>query len=163
MKKTFIILLLAISFSNCKHEVHIPKGSYIDDKFIVFSPIISKVTILDSSKVRDFDMKYYMDFGFRVDKKMYDIEYELELDKSGHLKHFSEYRSPNSYLYKKAIKRIQFNYDSIGFKTLIKFSSSREYIIDGDDTIKIEKVFPKQKLVLVGKDEDLRNYFYHYK
>ncbi|MBA4155180.1 hypothetical protein [Flavobacterium sp.] len=163
MKKTFTIILLAILFSGCKPEVQIPPTSKIDAKFIVFGHNLSKTTIVDSTKAHEFNFKNYMDFGFRVENKVYDIEYLLLLNDNGRLKAMEEHKSPNSYLYKKTVKKLPINIETIGHKTLIRFSTSREYIIDGLDTIKIEKVFPKHKLILVGDEDDVRNSFYHYK
>ncbi len=162
MKKTITItVLISLVFFNCKHQSPIPENSRIDGKYIVFSPRISKTT-LDSIKIENFKFESNKYPGFILNEKRYDIEYFFKLFNNGHLDYMTEYKDGDSYVYKNGIKKLPINNETIGITTLIHFSSNREYIIDKLDTLKIEKIFPKQKLILVGNDDDVRNYFYHY-
>ncbi|MDI1318457.1 hypothetical protein [Flavobacterium sp.] len=157
-----LLLILPFLFLSCNRESQIPENSRIDMKYIVFSPGMNNITIADTSKLHDYKFENNMDYGFRLENKLYDMEYRIKLDEKGRLLGLLEYKNINSPIYK-IIKKFPMNYETIAEETFIRFSPSRENVIDGLDTMTIEKVFPKQKLVRVGTDKNIRNYFYHYK
>ena len=163
MKTTFsFIILLSIFLISCERKIEIPKNSILIAKYVVFEDSISKQIIKDLDSIKPFD-KMNDDFKkpFKLDGKVYEFETEFKLSNSRLIRLYEhEY---HSFDYSKfSLKKIKINRESIGLKTSIKFSKSLQQIIDYKDTIEIEKVYPKEKLILV-KRNDQRINIYEYK
>lgn len=160
-KNYFIILLLFILFS-CEKRIEIPEKSKIIAKYIVFNDSISRKIIKNLDSVEPFDKKND-DYKqpFKLDGKIYQFETEFRLE-NGKLFRLDEHEY-NSFQYSDlGLKKININRETIGIETLIKFSKTRRQIIDSKDTIEIHKVYPKEKLIFVNRNDGRIN-IYEYK
>jgi hypothetical protein len=167
MKKTFsFIILLLLILTSCKEKIEIPEKSKIIAKYIVFEDSISSKVIKDLKNVEEFDSKNE-DYKqpFKLDGKFYQFETEYRLGSNGKLNILNEHNY-HSFDYadygieKDTIKGKK----TLGQRFSLKFSQSREEIIDCDDTLEIEKVYPKEKLIFVKQERnDGRISIYEYK
>ncbi|OXA77659.1 hypothetical protein [Flavobacterium frigidimaris] len=167
MKKTFRFTILLLSIlTSCEKKVEIPIKSKMVAKYIVFEDSISSKLIEDLKNVKEFDNKDEGDKPpFKLDGKYYKFEREYRLDSEGFLKVVNEH---NYYSFDYAdygIKKDPIkDRETLGQRFSLKLSNSREKIIDCGDTLEIEKVYPKEKLIFVKQDrKDGRINIYEYK
>jgi hypothetical protein len=166
MKKTFsFIVLLLLILTSCEKKIEIPIKSKMVAKYIVFEDSISSKLILDLKSVKEFDNKYEADKPpFKLDGKYYKFEREFRLDSEGFLKilydhNYYSFDYADYGIKKDTIK----DKETLGQRFTLKFSQSREQIIDCGDTLEIEKVYPKKKLIFVKQDrKDGRISIYEY-
>ncbi|MES2864896.1 MAG: hypothetical protein V4666_12300 [Bacteroidota bacterium] len=163
MKKTFYsIILLLFIFSSCEKKIEIPENSKVIAKYVVFEDSISRKIIKNLDSVEPFDKKnddYKL--PFKLDEKIYQFETEFRLS-DGRLTRLNEHEYHTFQYSNFGLKKININRETIGTETLIEFSKSREKIIDSKDTIEIENIYPKEKLIFVKRDDGRVN-VYEYK
>ena len=166
MKKTFsIIVLLFLILTSCEKKVEIPAKSKMIAKYIVFEDSISSKLIEDLKSVKEFDNKSNGEKPpFKLDGKYYKFEREFKLDSEGFLNILNEH---NYYSFDYAdygIKKDTIkDKETLGQRFSLKLSKSRKQIIDCGDTLEIEKVYPKEKLIFVKQDrKDGRINIYEY-
>jgi hypothetical protein len=163
MKKKFSFIILFITFLiSCEKKVEIPEKSEVIAKYIVFEDSISRKIIKELDSIEPFDKKNN-DYKqpFKLDGKFFQFETEIKLSEGRLIKMFQH----DYYTFKYStfgIKKLKINLETIGKETSIKFSKSREEIIDYKDTLDIETVYPKEKLIFV-KRNDQRINIYEYK
>jgi hypothetical protein len=164
MKKIFsFIVVLLLIFTSCKKKVEISEKSKVIAKYVVFNDSISRKIIKNLKSVKNFD-KENDDYKqpFKLDGKVYEFETEYRLSSEGRLTRLDEH-DYHSFAYSDfGLKKTTIDRETIGQKISIKFSQSHEQIIDDKDTIEIEKVYPKEKLIFVRRN-DSRIDIYEYK
>lgn len=165
-KYTFILVLLILI--SCQKNIEIPEKANLVAKYVVFDDSLSSKIIKDLKDVREFDKKNDNDKPpFKLDGKFYKFETEYKLGSEGRLRKLIEH---NYYSFEYAdfgIKKIIMEdkvRKALGKTFSLKFSASREQIVDCKDTLEIEKVYPKEKLIFVKqrrKDGRLNIYEYN--
>lgn len=162
---TFCKLILLIVLLSCEKKPKIQPKSKLTAKYIVLNENISRRIIPDLNGIREFDKSDNNDKQpFKIDGKVYKIDIDFRLHPDGHLKILNEniYHSFNYSDF--GLKKIEIDRKTIGKTILIKFSPSYDKIIDGEDTLQIEKIYPKEKLLFVKeKRDDGRINIYEYK
>ena len=165
MKTSLYKLAFLLIMFGCERKPEIPIGSKITAKYIVLNENISRRIIHDVAKVKEFDRSDNNDKEpFKIDGKVYKIDMDFRLYGDGSLKILNEnlYHSFNYSDF--GLKKIEINRKTIGEKFSIKFSASYDKIIDGNDTLEIEKNYPKEKLLFVKENTDSgRIRIYEYK
>ena len=152
MKTTYSFILLLLVLTSCQKKIEIPANAKLVAKYVVFNDSISSKIIKDLKNVKEFDSKNKLDKStFKLNGKFYKFETEYRLEE-GRLISFNEhiYHSFNysDYGMKKIVMADSVR-ENLGKTFLLKFSNSRKQIIDCKDTLQIEKVYPKKKLIFV--------------
>lgn len=160
MKKRLSLFILFFTILiSCTKKNKIPNNSEVVAKYIVFEDSISRKIIKDLEIVKSFDKKND-DFKqpFKLNGKIYQFETEFKLNKGRLIR--LEVHEYNSFKYSSyGLKKIEINKETIGFETLIKFSKSREQIIDSGDTLEIENVYPEEKLIFIKRNDGRINIY----
>ncbi len=165
MKKTLLKLIFIFLLIGCERKLEIPPKSKICAKYIVLNEDISRRITHDLKNIKEFDKSDNNDKEpFKIDGKVYTIDIDFRLYLNGRLKILNE-NLYDSFNYSDfGLKKIEIDRKTIGEKLLIKFSPSHDKIIDCNDTLEIEKNFPKEKLLFVKeKRNDGRVTIYEYK
>ena len=167
MKIPFIFSLLLV-LTNCQKAIELPNNAKLTAKYVVFEDSISSKIIKDLKKVKEFDKKNE-DYKqpFKLDGKIYEFETEYKLGSNDSLKHLIEHVF-HSFKYSDfGMKKYSWNKEAkrtLGLRFFLKFSDSREEIIDSKDTLEIDKVYLKEKLIFVKPQRnDGRVNIYEYK
>lgn len=165
MKIALISFIVLFLFIGCEKKNEIPLKSKIVAKYIVFEDIISSKLIEDLNSVKEFDNKNEGDKPpFKLDGKFYKFEREFRLNSEGRLTVLHEHNYYSFDYVDYGIKKSIIDKKTIGQRLLIKFSPSNKQVIDCKDTLEIEKVIPKKKLIFVKeKRNDGRISIYEYK
>jgi|APHig6443717497_1056834.scaffolds.fasta_scaffold331780_1 hypothetical protein len=148
-KTTLFFLFLLIS---CKQRIEIPQDSYITTRFTVFDEKISpQLDVCPCDTIKNFIENNGDDCIFRLEEYTFEVEYKMILSEEGHMLRLEEHSVTKDIDYKKfGIIKNQTDPTKLnGFDFFIRFSSSKKQIIDGNDTLEIEKIFPKEKLIFV--------------
>ena len=165
MKTPLYKLAFLLIMFGCERKPEIPIGSKITAKYIVLNENISRRIVHDVTNVKEFDRSdNNAKKPFKIDGKVYKIDMDFRLYADGSLKILNEnlYHSFNYSDF--GLKKIEVNKKTIGEKFLIKFSTSYDKIIDCNDTLEIEKNYPKEKLLFVKENTDSgRIRIYEYK
>lgn len=163
LKKQIIINFLPILFLfliSCKKDFGIPENSKIFAKHIVFDEATT-ARIVDTINTRKFTKYKECHLKFKLDNNIYSSEFSLILYPDGTLHRLYLYwrERPEMYV-KNRLDKISID----GSKVSINFSKERNQIIDGKDTLDIEKVYVKENLIL-AKPQKQKNRitFYEYK
>ena len=164
MKTTLLFSLIFLFFS-CEKKVEIPPKSKIIEKHIVFNNSISSKIIKDLNAIKE----YHNDGDdekstFKLDGNYYKFETNFKLYADGTLWKLNQslYHSFNYSDF--GLEKIKINDKTIGINFSIKFSPSHDKIIDCGDTLEIEKVYAKEKLIFVKqKRNDHRICIYEYR
>lgn len=161
--KAWASLVFSLLFLSCSQsKIEIPADAKITAKYVVFTPRISSNFFSEASEIKDFTNMSDSDKEFKLEDKIYIKDLKFVLEK-GKLTTLIEFNLADDPLYSiDGVDQIPIDKYNIGYKTKIMFSKSKDYIIDGKDSIKIVKVFPKEKLILVGTDTEIRNSLYEY-
>jgi hypothetical protein len=157
MKRTFTIILLLSVLVSCQKKIELPINAKLIAKYVVFNDSISSKILKDLKNVKEFDNKNKLDkVPFKLDGKFYKFETEYRLE-DGKLITYHEHIY-NSFKYSDyGIKKIVMSdnvRENLGKTFSLKFSVSREQIIDCKDTLQIEKVYPKEKLIFVKPERN---------
>ncbi|MEP2446242.1 MAG: hypothetical protein ABJI69_03355 [Balneola sp.] len=128
--------------------------------------IIAKYVVLDEElspshyncqdEVKEFLKMDKLDCSFLVDKQEFDILEKFVLDNNGQLKEYWNYKPMGPLTYElKDLRADQKFSDMIGVEK-IKINSSPEQVFDSGDTLEIEKIYHKEKLIFVERTSELR-------
>jgi hypothetical protein len=152
--------ILFLFFISCNKDFGIPENSKIFAKHIVFDQATT-ARIVDTNNAAKFTKHKECHFKFKLDNIIYSSEFNLILWPDGtlHRLYLCWERKPEMYV-KNRIDTISID----GSKVSIKFSKEHNQIIDGKDTLDIEKVYGKENLILVRQQKQKnRIIFYEYK
>ena len=163
LKKRIIINFLPILFFffiSCKKDFGIPENSKIFAKHIVFDSATT-ARVIDTNDAEEFTKRKECHFEFKLDNKIYSSEFSLILYPDGTLHELYRYWYQKPEMYgKNGLDTISID----GSKVSIKFSKEHNQIIDEKDTLDIEKVYEKEKLILTRQQQHKnRIIFYEYK
>ena len=158
-QKVVVIIFILILFSSCVERIEAPKNSKISGKHIVFDSDIT-LTITDTTDSKKYNKSRLIQHNFKLDGKIYKPEYSYKLYADGTLHQRTIYCADEPEVY---LKTKLDTIDIDGAKVSIKFSPLRNQIIDITDTLDIEKIYEKEKLILVKqKSYKGRIVFYTY-
>lgn len=149
-KKVYLICFL--SLISCKQKNKIPQDSYIITRYTVFDEIISpKLNVCPSDSIYNFTENNGEDCLFRLEENIFEVEFKITLSTKGHMIKLDQHSVTNKIDYKKfGIVKDSTDYRKVkGDDFFIRFSKSKNEIIDGIDTLTIEKIFPNEKLIFV--------------
>lgn len=158
MKTTYTFILAFLVLVSCQKKTEIPAKAKLTAKYIAFNDSLSSKIIEDLKEVKEFDKKNDEDkLPFILYGKYYKVETEFKLGRNGKLRKLIEHKY-HSFEYSDfgLVKIVMENSvrETLGQKFTLKFSESREQIIDCNDTFKIKKVYPKEKLIFVEKERN---------
>jgi hypothetical protein len=164
MKRTLIITL-SIIFLACEKQPKIPDASKVIAKYVVFEDSISSKIIKDLKKVKEFDNSNEdYKHPFKLNKNIYQFETEFKLDSEGRLAKIFQHEYHSFNYSDLGLKSLDLNKETIGQTLSIKFTGLKNQIIDCDDTLEIEKIFPENKLIFVTQNRnDGRKTIYEYR
>ena len=167
-KKILYIFIISTSFISCKKKLEVPKNSQLFAKHIVFNENISSKIIATTEKeivVEEFTKRKESHPIFKLDNKIYKSEFSFTLYPDGTLHRVYSQCDDEHEIYSKiGVDTLNINQKTIGINFFIKLTESHRQIIDGKDTLNIEKIYPKEKLILVKEQKDKgRITFYEYK
>ena len=168
MKNTTKIQLLFIytSLVSC-NDLKLSPNSKIISKFVVLNEIISpKTKACTEDNPKPFANMEGWECSFKLGENVFDIERKFYLDKNGNMIKLDNQPTQDNINYSKHnIDVDKTDYKKIrGTDILIKLSESRTYVIDNLDTLKISKIFEKEKLIFVeGKMPKGKRFIYQYK
>jgi hypothetical protein len=154
--KNILLIICSIILFSCGKKNEIPKNSIIVSKFRVFDENISpKLNVCPNDTIRNFTECKGEDCMFKLDKYIFEVDYKISLTEEGHMKKFQSHSVTEEIDFKKfGITNDTINLHGLnGNDILIKFSKSRNEIIDGDKILEIVKVFPIEKLIFVKEDK----------
>jgi hypothetical protein len=162
MKKIFgFVVLIYFIMTSCEKRIEIPKNSKIIAKYVVFHDSISRKILEDLKDIKPFD-KNNEDYKqpFKLDEKIYQFETEYRLSSEGRLARFDEHEY-NSFDYSDlGLNKVEIgDIEKLGLNILIKFSPTRKQIIDCKDSFEIEKVYHKEKLIFVQRNDGRINIY----
>jgi hypothetical protein len=165
-KILFLITLISIFFLSCNKKLEVPKNSQLFAKHIVFDENVTS-KILKSTNVEvvveEFTKNKESHTVFKFENKIYKSEFNFILYPDGTLHRLYRQCDDEPEIYSKIIDSLNINRKTIGVNFLIKLSKSHTGIIDGKDTLSIEKIYPKEKLILVKQQNNIgRITFYEY-
>lgn len=158
MKKGLIILFL-YSITGCATQsIKIPKNAKIIAKYVVHdekhSPNLSKCSDLKN----DFLVANKYDCTFTMEGYEFDIEDKYIFNEDGQFTEFWDYLSEGPVVSKIEKLKNDKNYlTSIdGENITVKWGINKKVIITERDTLKIDKIFPKYKLIWIEQDKETR-------
>jgi len=166
-KILFLITLISISFSGCNKKLEVPKNSQLFAKHIVFDENITDKVLKTTNievDVEEFTENKESHPVFKLENKIFKSEFNFILYPDGTLHKLQCQCLDEPEIYSKIIDSLNINRKTIGANFLIKLSKSHSEIIDGKDTLSIEKIYPKEKLILVKQQKYKgRIIFYEYR
>lgn len=158
MRRTQIIIILTIIIGCNKLEERtfgsdiqiITKYQTLDEKL---SPNHTKC----SDEIRGYKEMGKYDCSFQVEDLEFDIEEKYLLDDNGNIKEYWTFKPEGPLTYKvEELKSDPKFLKSIGGTELnIKLLENRKQILDKGDTLTFERIFPKEKLILIMKKGDV--------
>ena len=156
MKKIVILILLVLNLGCAEHMVKLPKTSRITVKYRVLDEELSPNNVNCANKVVPYSKMKDHDCSFKIEKFEFDVERKYVLNKNGGLKEYWRYLAEGPLTYSMQ----QLN-DDLNFKAYeeldsfnIKIAKDRTAIIDNNTNFKIERIFEKEKLILIEKGSD---------
>ena len=159
MNKTQIILIL-LSILSCNKEVNhvLDENTQIKVKYQTLDETISPNHSKCSDEIRDFKKMGKYDCSFQIENFEFDIEKKYILNKNGNIKEYWIFKSEGPLIYN--IKELKLDpkfLKSIGGNELnIGLLKNGHQILDGGDTLTIEKIFLEEKLILMKKKRDTK-------
>ena len=170
MKAITFLTFVIIFASGCSNpELHIPEGAILVAKYIVLDEDLSPIHHKCAEEVKPFDEMGTYDCSFTLEDYEFDIEDKFVLDGNGRLLAFWNYLSEGPVIHKKEdFESDQKYYEFIGGPDLlVKMSDDGKQIIDTGNTLTIERIFPKQKLLLMqrkpGYEREGRRVIFEYR
>ncbi len=155
-------------------------ASYVtqsDVKIPVTSRLVAKYQVLDEEMsphhtkcgdiVKEFLQADSYTCSFKVQELEFDIENKYVVDSTGHLQEFRTYlaEGPVAYSLEELAEDSTFMRDKNLDRFHIALINNAQSILDGSDTIHIERVFPAEKLILAYRSAHLtpgRRFIYQY-
>ena len=170
MKVIQIIFILLTIFS-CNRQVtnSLNSGIKIIVKYQTLDENISPDHIKCSDEIRAFDKMNEYDCSFRLGNDEYDIEKKFILDERSILKEYWVYKSEGPLIYQIAELKSDSDFlKSIGnTKWYVDILGNGRQIVCNGDTLTIERVFSKERLILIKQGESIkktrRRMFFEYK
>ena len=154
MKKLFKILYIFILASCSNQYSEIPDNAKIIAKYIVHDEKSSPNLSNCSNEKNDFlHIKKY-DCSFIMDNYEFDIEDKYVFNDHGEFIEFWNYLAEGPVVTKIEDLKKDSNYlSSIGGKKInAKWGKDKKIIIIGEDSLTIEQIFPKYKLIWITQD-----------
>jgi hypothetical protein len=150
--------------ASCNKSLEIPKDSQIFAKHIFFDEHQTP-KIAGTTDIEEFTKHEEYHDTFKLNNRIFTSEYTFTLHPDGSLHRAYYYVGNNSKIYSKiGLDTLNIVKSEVGKNFWIKISKSRTQIIDGKDTLDIEKIYPKEKLILVKQQKyQGRVTFYEYK
>ena len=139
-----ILLLGACNSKEKISEKHLPSNAKISTKFLLIN-----FNLCTQNKIRPFSKMKAHDCMFVLDEETYTIKRKYILDKNGKINSYWSYlpEGPDIHSFEE-LKRDPKLFEYIGGKNLsVKLVG--DIIIDGQDTLKIEKVWLEEQLISV--------------
>jgi len=163
-----VYLICSLSLLSCKQKNEIPQDSYIITRYTVFDENISpKLNVCPSDSIYNFTENNGEDCLFRLEENIFEVEFKMTLSKEGHMIKLDQHSVTNKIDYEKfGIVKDSTDFNKLkGNDFFIRFSKSKNEIIDGIDTLNIERIFAKEKLIFVENKNSKkgRRYIYQYK
>ncbi len=159
MKKAqMIFILFAILSCNNKEENILNSNIQITTKYQTLDEMISPNHHKCSDEIKEYKKMGKYDCSFQIENFEFDIEKKYILNKSGNLKEYWTYKSegPLTYNREELESDPKFLKSIGGLKLNIKFLENGQQILDGGDTLTIEKIFQEEKLILMKKKSDFK-------
>ena len=159
MKRIYPFILVLLVLDCCQKRTEISVKANLVAKYVAFNDSISAKIIEYLKEVKEFDKKNDEDkLPFKLNEKYYKVETEFKLETgNGKLRKLIEHKY-HSFKYSDfGLVRIVMENEvreTLGQKFKLRFSESREQIIDCNDTLKIKEVYPKEKLIFVEKERN---------
>ena len=151
-----LIIILFLNFSCVENKIELPQSSKITAKFRVLDENISP----DYNNCSDKSVPYLKmkenDCSFSIGNYEFDILRKYLIDIDGNLKEFWTYGSegPVTYSVDELNQDIKFKKSENLEKFNVQISKNRIEIIDLSDTLKIEQIFKREKLILIKSTEN---------
>lgn len=164
--KRLLYFLPLILFINCEHKIEIPENSKLIAKYTVFDEYISpNLNVCPGDTILAFNDSNG-DCIFRLDTLLFETEFKQGLNDQGYMSTLDSHTVTKNIDYKKfGIEKDTTNWEKVrGNDFWIRFSEQHDKIIDGIDTLEIQRVFPNEKLIFVESRNEKkgRRFIYEY-
>jgi hypothetical protein len=138
------------------------------EEILTNSQIIAKYEVLDEGlspkitncegEIKSFDKMNKNDCSFTLEGLEFDIEEKYFIDSLGNLKDYWRYKSEGPMVYRlNDLKSDRAILDFFEIEKLnIKIIENGKRVVDTYDTLKIEKVFPKEYLFFVERSSEMK-------
>ncbi|SNQ42134.1 conserved hypothetical protein [Cellulophaga lytica] len=167
--KKIVLLLLVLNFGCMKNIAKLPKSAEITVKYRVLDEEISPNNTNCANKVVPYLQMKDHDCSFKIEEFEFDIERKYVLNNNGSLKEYWRYlaEGPLTYSMQQLNGDLKFKSHEKLNNFNIKVKEDRTAIIDNNTIFKIERIFEKEKLILIEKgNKDIlegRRILYAYK
>lgn len=162
-----IVILGKIPISG--HPKNFPKNIRIIAKYLTLDEKMSvQGHFCDNDSIRPFLKMKALDCMFQINDHQFKIDNKLVLDKHGKVVQYYRYLPMGLLIYNRAelyadsglVNSLKLN------PFFIQISADKTRIMDTQDTCEIEKIYPKEKLMMMKQTEQLKNkgqrIFYQY-
>jgi hypothetical protein len=164
--KRYYLVLTSIFLFGCKN-IEVPENSKIVSKYVVIDEQLSPLTnACAEDNPKQFTKMNSWDCSFKLEEYTFDVERKITLNDNGNMIKMDILPIEDYIDYAKYdILKDTTDYKKIsGNDIIIKLSESRKTVIDYPDTLEIEKVFPKEKLIFVVNTKIKgKRFIYQYK
>ncbi len=159
MKKGSIVLFLYFITGCSTTDIKIPENAKIIAMYIVHDEEHSPNLTKCSGTKKDFLIASKYDCTFTMEDFEFDIEDKYIFNDQGEFTEFWNYLSEGPVVTKIEKLKSDKNYlSSIGGENITaKWGINKKLIITEKDTLKIEKIFPKYKLIWIERDSETRS------
>lgn len=167
LMKNLVFPISVISLFISCHKAKVPDNANIIAKYIVFDEYISPyLDVCADDTIPSFreNTDYCL---FSIDTMVFATEYKIVLNDEAHMVQFHTHTSTGNIDYEKF--NIEKNFKDPeklnGLDFWIRFSEDRDKVIDGTDTLEIERVFTKDKVIFTERKNEKkgRRFIYEYK
>ncbi|RZJ86077.1 MAG: hypothetical protein EOO60_13925 [Hymenobacter sp.] len=150
--------------------IQVPTTARLIAKYQVLDEVISPyhANCASAGTVKDFLQSGPYACSFKLHGLEFDVEYKYVVDATGHLQEFQPYLSEGP----DVLTSTELRKDVVYLKHRklenfhLAFTSARTSILDGTQTVIIERIYPAEKLILARKDAQTpkeRRFIYQYK
>lgn len=165
MKKLLYFLPLVL-FINCEPKIGIPENSKLVARYTVFDEYISpRLNVCPGDTIPAFSDNSH-DCLFRLDTLLFETEFRIGLNDEGNMKTLDMHSVTKNIDYERfGLEKDTTNWDTANGKDFwIRLPKQRDKIIDGIDTLEIERIFPNEKLIFVERRNEKkgRRFIYQY-
>jgi hypothetical protein len=168
-KQLYISLVVIIGLANCtiQPDAKLPVTARLIAKYQVLDEKISPRHTKCGDIVKEFLQSDPYTCSFKVQGLEFDIENKYVVDSAGHLQKFLTYLAEGPVIYSREELAVDSGFMRyMGLRNFhIALAGNVRSILDGKDTIAIERIFPVEKLILARSSAHImsgRRFIYQY-
>lgn len=154
MKILLTILTIFLLTTRLRQSQEKEQEFHLIAKYVVRDENVSPDFHHCSHEIKEFVKMDIHDCSFLLANQEFDIHEKFILDRSGKLKEYWVYRPMGPLTYDLSDLRADKKFSDLIRADKVKIKSSSEQIFDSGDTLKIEKIYYDEGLILVEKNPD---------